>query len=417
MSQHQNGAGDLPPEERHRLDKKADLALVICILIFGIAVTGLILAYRGKNSGYRNAPPGPPGPHRHGRGNDAAPLVDQKGALNQRALDEKLARGEFGLVRQELEKMLTVNPDNFLAQLQMGLLYYRMGEWKKSREFLEKARAINPHDQFCLETLGKIYTRTDPEIAVELYEKNLSYRAEMPEILLELALAYINAAARIPDGDEKRASYLEKAMKLTAQAENTGDKRISPDRFNLLRAEYNYLKGNYREADLLYGKVLSSDEGSADPSDPVQAYTARGAIALRNGKKKEALEYFKKARDRISRWKEIIADRLIPREEQLALIIYTLQGKNVLGSDLEEIKKSQEDLLRLGLTYPGDNKHLGELIRQMVKSAEAGETEEAAADRDEILETLSMREGDFIDAAILNPLFRETLGRYMKTGK
>lgn len=52
--------------------------------------------------------------------------------------------------------LLQLDPKNFVAHVNLGVLYFEFKDWKKSKEHLNAARDIKPHDEFVKSSLEKI---------------------------------------------------------------------------------------------------------------------------------------------------------------------------------------------------------------------------------------------------------------------
>jgi tetratricopeptide (TPR) repeat protein len=90
-------------------------------------------------------------------GEDAASLQAQKDALFQRMLrdpanldvtfkyaDVAARLGDYEAAVSALERMLLFNPDLPRVQLELGVLYFRMGSYGLARDYFDRAAAANP---------------------------------------------------------------------------------------------------------------------------------------------------------------------------------------------------------------------------------------------------------------------------------
>jgi len=90
-------------------------------------------------------------------GEDGADLQAQKDALFQRMLrdpanldvtfayaDVSARSGDYEAAVSALERMLLFNPDLPRVQLELGVLYFRMGSYGVARDYFDKAAAANP---------------------------------------------------------------------------------------------------------------------------------------------------------------------------------------------------------------------------------------------------------------------------------
>jgi len=90
-------------------------------------------------------------------GEDTASLETQRDALFQQMLrdpanldltfkyaDVAARLGDYEAAVSALERMLLFNPDLPRVQLELGVLYFRMGSYSLARDYLDRAAAANP---------------------------------------------------------------------------------------------------------------------------------------------------------------------------------------------------------------------------------------------------------------------------------
>src|SRR5579862_8440413 len=113
-------------------------------------------------------------------GNDIAALTAQKNALFQQMLHDPAnlsvtfayaeisARlGDNEAAVSALERLLLFNPNLPRVDLELGVLYYRMGSFEAARAYFEKAKTFNPPPEVAArvdEYLGKIAADEAPSI-------------------------------------------------------------------------------------------------------------------------------------------------------------------------------------------------------------------------------------------------------------
>jgi Flp pilus assembly protein TadD/peroxiredoxin len=90
------------------------------------------------------------------------------------------------------QKALRLNPEHFIARLNLGNAYRHEKRWDEARKELEKAVALKPEDPEANYSLGMVFAQADQtERAYELLRKALQYRPAYPEALNNLGVLYL----------------------------------------------------------------------------------------------------------------------------------------------------------------------------------------------------------------------------------
>ncbi len=111
------------------------------------------------------------------------------------------SRGEFENAVIKLKAVLAVDPDNFDAQLALGMAFYRTGDFAAAIAEGHKAEKLRPQEQLVHTNLSLFYMKSGDKLTAEkhgLQAKIESWRADaarakspetMPENHPELAIA------------------------------------------------------------------------------------------------------------------------------------------------------------------------------------------------------------------------------------
>lgn len=92
---------------------------------------------------------------------------------------------------QQLEKCLTINPTNFEAAYQLGLLYKTQGETTKAIVYLERAVQLSPNYSLALRDLGAIYLQLGGEAkARPVLEKSVLIKPNDADTHFQLSRLY-----------------------------------------------------------------------------------------------------------------------------------------------------------------------------------------------------------------------------------
>ena len=77
------------------------------------------------------------------------------------------------------ENAISIEPDNAAFLDTIGWIYFKLGTYRKAKEYLEKSLSINDNNPVILEHLGDIYLKLNKSIkAVNIYEKVLQIDAD-----------------------------------------------------------------------------------------------------------------------------------------------------------------------------------------------------------------------------------------------
>jgi len=413
MSQKAVTVENMTKEQHRSLDKKANIALIVSLIVFLIVAGGLYFKY-SKMREQSSSGGGSASSSSFSNDSNLAGHVDMGKGIDQKKLDEMLRKGDFDIAGKKLKEILKKDENNFMANMQLGQLYFYTGKMDKSIKHLTKAQEMNPGDIFCLQILGQVYIISDPKKAVAFFEKNLPFQMDRKDLSVSAVRAYHTASVKSAKNKKEKTAYLEKASKLLKQCDDSTDKHIPRSYIDLLCGENAFLKGNYERAKQRYSQLPISQKNIGNMMEKINATTALGEIYLIKGNHSSAYGNLEKAFSLQENWKELKAEKTIPRGEELAVVIHTLFEKPGLYDRLEKMKSHNESIYNNADIKPiGNSKELRNLIYKMVKNEKDNKLNEALKNGSEILKNLKNQKGYFYDVGILNPLFRGSLLIYM----
>ncbi len=121
--------------------------------------------------------------------NDAIGLNDYAYIISER---NNSSLNELNYALELAERAIDIEPENAAFLDTIGWIYYKMGTYKKAREYLEKSLKINENNPVILEHMGDIYHKLDASsLALPLYEKILKQDANNK--LIKEKIDHINA--------------------------------------------------------------------------------------------------------------------------------------------------------------------------------------------------------------------------------
>jgi Flp pilus assembly protein TadD len=91
------------------------------------------------------------------------------------------SRGEFDAAIGKLKTVLTADPENFEAQLALGMAHYRKGDFAAAIAEGHKAEKLRPNEQLVHTNLSLFYMKTGDKVTAEhhgLQAKIESWRAD-----------------------------------------------------------------------------------------------------------------------------------------------------------------------------------------------------------------------------------------------
>lgn len=403
-------------DERRKLDKKANYALIVSFLaLFGafLFLYGQAKYYRGDSSGSSSSgrPAKPPSPAaRQHRSN----FSDTGQGIDQRELDEMLKQGQHGQAKDRLNQLLLNNPNDWRANMQLGVLYFQLGDFDSALLLLEKAREQNPLDFFTVEVLGSAYTYKDPQKAVEFLREVYDQGRGNQDIIPELARALNKTAhSKIVAGADKEEylPLLDESLEMLNLYKHENRRRIKQPYIELLKGENYYLQGDGNEAYIHYFEAFEGMDEIGDVAEKIYAATIYGWLNFMLEDYDRAQNGLENALAQALQWNEAKVERTIPRGRQLVFIIYTLFEFPDLYNRLNNLKDDEEEFIKAGVSFPQQAKIIKDLLMEMLEHNQAGDHKEALTTANEILEALDTpsSEGFMPDLIIINPLFRGSL--------
>ncbi|MCG9874522.1 MAG: tetratricopeptide repeat protein [Leptospiraceae bacterium] len=262
--------------------------------------------------------------------------------------------GRYPLAVERLEKATRYDPKNFHAYYNLSLAFRHMGRMEEARKAAQLAREIAPNDPKVAMLSGNLFQELgDTESALNAYKTGISASPEDASLLYNLALAQYKQG-KIPDAIDnfEKAISQDPNGRVTILSHGHLGK-IYFDRENWQRAEY-----HFREATRL------------QPDNAQNQYNL-GLVALKLGKKEDAVSYFKRALEGGTNEPEVYL-RLAEALESLKLPSLAIQSlKKAL-----EIRPADVDVLfALGDLYykRGDLIPAEEIFRKII-SVTPGDT-------------------------------------------
>lgn len=109
------------------------------------------------------------------------------------------SRGEFSSAIEKLKKILAADPENFDAQLALGMAFYRTGDFTAAIAEGHKAEKLRPKEQLVHTNLSLFYMKSGDKVTAEKHglqakieswredAKNLSPKMPVEETELQMA--------------------------------------------------------------------------------------------------------------------------------------------------------------------------------------------------------------------------------------
>ncbi len=218
------------------------------------------------------------------------------------ALAENLMRdGRLQAARNELERVLELDPKNMSALLRLGEAHFRdeASPWsvkQRAKNLWEKALQIDPKNSQAKQLMGEwyeeqgkiAYTWDEYKRAIENYTKSLEYNPKNIEVLCFLAKCHINL------GDKNRGGeYASQALSLATNFEDYASIII----FSLDIKDDEHAWDVTNQAETRFGKV------------PVNFYVAMAEKMLKAKNKSAALAWIQRA-----------IEKAVPQDNVLVMI-------------------------------------------------------------------------------------------------
>ena len=77
------------------------------------------------------------------------------------------SQGEFGRAIEKLQRTLAATPENFDAQLALGMAYYRLGDYAAAIAEGHKAEKLRPREQLVHTNLSLFYMKSGDKVTAE----------------------------------------------------------------------------------------------------------------------------------------------------------------------------------------------------------------------------------------------------------
>ncbi len=211
-------------------------------------------------------------------------ISDEEMQSYERALAEFQERGD----EKEVSKILG----------QLGILYYRRGEWDRAIEYYEKSMEIfdaigNQHGLAkAYGNLGNAYaSKGEWDLAIEYFDKNMEISKALGD-QHGLAKTYNNLGPVYEDKGmwDRAIEYFEESMKIF---EDLGDQHELAKTYNNLGNAY-ASKGEWDLAIEYFDKSMEISKALGDQHGLAKTYGNLGSVYYHKGEWDHAIEYYKK---------------------------------------------------------------------------------------------------------------------------
>jgi tetratricopeptide (TPR) repeat protein len=178
--------------------------------------------------------------------------------------------------KKALEKVIETDPNNIVANRELGIIYYNSKKYVKAVPLLKKAYANKPDANVAFQ-IGKSYLKiNDVSSAVEYLKKALEKKKTLYQASLMLARAYF----KMNNYAEASAEYAKVRGKISFEA---------ADYFNLARA---YEKAGQKAKAIEAYRSAIRNFGSSKDKDAITSRHKVGVYDLENKKYNSAVEQF-----------------------------------------------------------------------------------------------------------------------------
>ncbi len=213
----------------------------------------------------------------------------------------KISDEEIQTYEKAFEEFKDRGEEKEAAQIlgQLGILYYRKGEWDRAIEYYEKSMEIfeDLGDQHGLakayNNLGLVYAyKGEWDRAIEYHEKDVKISKALGD-QHGLASTYGNlGAVYVRKGEWDRAiEYYEKSMEIFEDLEDRHGLGATYISLGLVCAD----KGEWDRAIEYYEKSMEISEALGDQQRLASTYGNLGAVYVRKGEWDRAIEYYEKS--------------------------------------------------------------------------------------------------------------------------
>ena len=144
---------------------------------------------------------------------------------------------------------VALRASDYDALLNLGVCYYRLGDYERAEGFCKRAIAVNGDLPDAYTNLGAVYDRQNrPYKAISMYRRSLECDTQQGDVLMNLAAVYV------------KQDKLNSAMRTYRMVMEMRPDDPSP----LERLGYcHYFKGDYEKAQELYRQALAKDSRHA----------------------------------------------------------------------------------------------------------------------------------------------------------
>eukprot|EP00930_Biecheleria_cincta_P086073 TRINITY_DN75439_c0_g1_i1.p1 TRINITY_DN75439_c0_g1~~TRINITY_DN75439_c0_g1_i1.p1 ORF type:complete len:941 (+),score=130.62 TRINITY_DN75439_c0_g1_i1:189-2825(+) len=132
------------------------------------------------------------------KANQAAALADMAGGMK--------AAGDWRGAAERYYEAISLDPDNYVAQVNLGTLCLAVGDLTKALEHSEKAYALEPRSTEAMSNIGSICrSQGNYQVAAQWYRAALRLNPNDENISVNLAITLINQGLQLKASDTKAA--------------------------------------------------------------------------------------------------------------------------------------------------------------------------------------------------------------------
>jgi Tfp pilus assembly protein PilF len=109
-------------------------------------------------------------------------------------------QGNYAAAEQLFQQVIKRDPDNVAAYYDLGVAYQEQDETSNALVSYRRALALDPKYVPAIFNQAVLYSRTQPSLAVFLYQKTISLQPDAPTAYLNLGLLEAQSGARAEAG-------------------------------------------------------------------------------------------------------------------------------------------------------------------------------------------------------------------------